>query len=75
MSKVPLSKEEGLWIDPPSGWKYGFPKLMSKEDVQDQNLNFHEWLIKEGYPANLIHEFGEHFYIRTWFNEEDGLGV
>jgi len=66
MSKAQSSEEEGLWIDPPSGWNYGFPKLMSKEDALDKNLNFHTWLIKNGYPESLIKEFGEHFYVRQW---------
>lgn len=65
-----------VWIDPPSGWKYGFPKLMDKKDLNEKGLNFHQWLIAEGYPAELIHEFGEHFYVRTWADEGDeGLGI
>jgi hypothetical protein len=55
-----------MWIDPPSGWNYGFPKLIEKEKLDKEGFNFHEWLIKEGYPESLIKEFGEHFYVRQW---------
>lgn len=36
-----------LWVDPPSGWRYGFPKLFDK----DAGIMMNDWLIKEGYPA------------------------
>ena len=51
-----------LWVDPPAGWKYGFPK------VWDQALNpdFNAWLIAEGYPWELKESFGQHFYVRQW---------
>ena len=48
-------------IDPPSGWKYGFPKL-----IPDDVINVREWLVEQGYPQELIDEFGEHFYCRYW---------
>lgn len=51
-------------IDPPSGWKYGFPKPIP-EDVKDVK----EWLVEQGYPQELIDELGEYFYCRYW-NEE-----
>ena len=51
-------------IDPPSGWKYGFPKPIP-EDV----VNVLEWLVKEGYPKKEIASYGEHFYCRHWLQE------
>jgi hypothetical protein len=36
-------------IDPPNGWKYGFPKELPS-DVKDVKA----WLIKEGYPEKDI---------------------
>ena len=51
-------------IDPPSGWKYGFPKPIP-EDV----VNVLEWLVKEGYPEKEIVSYGEHFYCRYWERE------
>lgn len=53
-----------IWVDPPSGWKYGFPKLWN--GIGD----FKEWLIKEGYPKKEIDSLGEHFYVRQWSDED-----
>ena len=46
-------------IDPPSGWKYGFPKPLP-EEVEDVL----EWLVSEGYPQSEIDAYGKHFYCR-----------
>ena len=52
-----------LWIDPPSGWKYGFPKVWDKELHPD----FNAWIIAEGYPLQDLRKyFGKHFYVRQW---------
>ncbi len=48
-----------IWVDPPSGWQYGFPKVYD-EEVDGPML---EWLKKEGYPE-------EPTYIRSWQYEE-----
>lgn len=37
------------YIDPPEGWKYGFPKKMP-----DTPVDMSEWLFGEGYPNDLI---------------------
>jgi hypothetical protein len=39
-------------IDPPSGWKYGFPKELPNE-VGDLTL----WLIANGYPKSEVDRF------------------
>ena len=46
-------------IDPPSGWKYGFPK-----PIPDEVENVLEWLVGEGYPQSEIDACGKHFYCR-----------
>lgn len=38
----------GIMVDPPSGWRYGFPKL--KEDTDTRTTE--QWLIDEGYPKD-----------------------
>jgi len=48
------------WVDPPAGWKYGFPKLW--EGVGDMN----EWLLASGYPQREIDSCGDYFYVRLW---------
>ena len=49
------------FIDPPSGWKYGFPKVIP-EGVTDVKA----WLVKNGYPQWEIDLMGEYFYCRHW---------
>lgn len=39
-------------IDPPSGWRYGFPKELP-ENVTD----LRQWLIDNGYPETQV-DFG-----------------
>jgi hypothetical protein len=48
-------------IDPPSGWKYVFPKPIP-DDVKDIN----KWLVEQGYPQEEIDSYGEYFYCRYW---------
>lgn len=52
-------------IDPPGGWKYGFPKAMPNPEPAD----FYGWLVSEGYPQKEIDSMGEHFYCRQWEEE------
>ena len=51
-----------IWVDPPNGWVYGFPKLWDKQ----LNPDFMAWLIAEGYPKSEIDSYGKHFYVRQW---------
>lgn len=34
------------WIDPDSGWRWGFPKVWDPEEES----NLKAWLLKEGHP-------------------------
>ena len=54
-------------IDPPSGWKYGFPKAMP--GVFDTWEEQRTWLVSEGYPQKEIDSYGDHFYCRYWEQE------
>ena len=58
MSKV-------LMCDPPSGWKYGFPKPVPDD------VHILEWLVREGYPQEEIGACGDHFYCRYWEVDDD----
>ena len=49
-----------LWIDPPSGWRYGFPKIW--DPVAEPDLKV--WLIQSGYPESEVN-FGLQYY-RQW---------
>jgi hypothetical protein len=41
-----------ILIDPPSGWKYGFPKPYRYHHETTTGLE--RWLLKNGYPQSLI---------------------
>ena len=53
-------------IDPPSGWRYGFPKPIP----EDRKKDVIPWLIEQGYPKKVIDSFGEHFACRYWDENE-----
>lgn len=55
-------------IDPPSGWKYGFPKPYIDEKGNEPT-DSREWLIKNGYPKHEIESYGEWFSCRFWEEE------
>jgi hypothetical protein len=58
-----------VFIDPPSGWQYGFPKVY--DSLKDGDV--HQWLIREGYPQKEIDSLGKSFYFRSWeADEQDG---
>ena len=42
-------KPKQLIIDPPSGWRYGFPKVLPSYVLLPKQLR--KWLLKQGYPA------------------------
>lgn len=48
--------------DPPSGWKYGFPKPIPKDRTNDVIA----WLLECGYPQKEIDICGKYFYCRFW---------
>jgi hypothetical protein len=45
----PEWRSKPFYVDPPSGWRYGFPKLY--DPATDGNMR--EWLVKNGYPKSL----------------------
>lgn len=51
------------YIDPPSGWKYGFPKVYD-EDKDGDDIG--AWMIRKGYPAEL-----DAPYVRMWPAKEE----
>ena len=55
-----------LWVDPPSGWMYGFPKLWNG----DGDLN--EWLIAQGYPKKEVDFFEGKPPVRMWEGNNEG---
>lgn len=55
-------KYKTFWIDPPSGWKYGFPKVWDPRKEPDMR----KWLLENNYKGTHIDE--EWFYVRMWEN-------
>ena len=53
-------------IDPPSGWKYGFPKPIPEDRKNDVLV----WLVEQGYPQSEIDDLGDYFPCRYWEQEE-----
>ena len=51
-------------VDPPSGWRYGFPKECPR-DVK----NFNEWLVDNGYPQKEIDLWKGNVPCRCWEEE------
>jgi hypothetical protein len=56
-----------IWVDPPAGWKYGFPKVFDLETDGDMT----QWMLKEGYPQREIDSCGNHFHVRMWNFDEN----
>jgi hypothetical protein len=54
-----------LWVDPPAGWRYGFPRVWDKSEHPD----LERWLIDKGYPESDA-EFAMR-YLRTWEANDD----
>lgn len=40
------------WVDPPSGWRYGFPRLYDPASDGDMTA----WMICQGYPEKLARQ-------------------
>ena len=49
-------------VDPPSGWRFGFPKPIPKDRLQDVNT----WLVEQGYPQEIIDDFEGSLPCRFW---------
>ena len=62
---LPDLDPDRLMVDPPSGWRHGFPKRIPREH-QHRTL---EWMIEQGYPRHLTEQ--KPFYVR-YGNAEEG---
>lgn len=58
-----------LIIDPPAGWRYGFPRPLPLE-VNPELLD--DWLLSMGYPKKLIDQ-GMSRYCRYWEEPDDSI--
>lgn len=53
----------GCWIDPPTGWMYGFPA------IYDGKMPFRDWIESKGYPMEDWDKWAKN-HVRTWKNVE-----
>jgi hypothetical protein len=57
-------KKTVMFIDPPTGWMYGFPKP-APENIRDMTqAQLHEWFVANGYPQKELD---------IWKNSENGM--
>jgi len=68
LEKITLNTTKVLWIDPPEGWRYGFPREVP-EGIEGDAIN--EWMIEIGYPKEKIEEYGEYFHCRMMYEEKN----
>ena len=57
-----IQGEHMIWVDPPEGWKYGFPAIYDPET--DGQLS--DWVVRKGYPLLTIKEYGDAWAVRCW---------
>ena len=60
------------YIDPPEGWKYGFPRLLP-ECVKGSGAALATWLEEQGYPRELLGVALQ--YSRYWTEEIEDAGT
>jgi hypothetical protein len=58
-------------IDPPAGWRYGFPKVIPENvgNVKNGEKSVIEWLLENGYPQREIDSLGDNLHCRYWYQE------
>jgi len=61
-----LSMQLKIWVDPPEGWRYGFPAIY--DPVKDGKMR--DWIVRKGYPPLTIKEYGDSWAVRCWPAEE-----
>ena len=63
------NKKKVTMIDPPSGWRYGFPKVIPDDRRKDVTA----WLVENGYPQYEIDNWGNDMVCRYWEADEEDL--
>lgn len=60
------------YFDPPSGWRYGFPKIVPENVINESKNTFKEWILAQGYPESMIDLAMKHS--RYWESEGSHAG-
>ena len=53
-------------VDPPNGWRYGFPKMLPLIPKEGKDFKLTTWLVSEGYPPHEITDLGNQFTCKIW---------
>ena len=53
-----MSTKSALMVDPPNGWRYGFPKAYFESKVSD-DTELAVWLLDNGYPQKELANLGK----------------
>jgi hypothetical protein len=53
-------------VDPPSGWRYGFPKIMPRGLKTEEEKT--QWFLDNNYPRDLI-DINMLSHCRSWYVE------
>jgi len=59
-----------IFIDPPSGWKYGFPKPAPDNMRNMTREQLREWFVQNGYPRWEIEQWGNKDMPCSYFESE-----
>lgn len=51
-----------VMVDPPQGWRYGFPKLFDTWSGE----KMYDWIVTQGYPKSVRDKYGRYFLLRYW---------
>jgi hypothetical protein len=62
MNPIPKIIKAGWWVDPPDGWRFGFPKEVPY-DIPMNKIG--DWMIMHGYPKEYANEYGAMFVAGT----------
>lgn len=62
--------KEILYVDPPEGWRFGFPKEVP-DYVESKDIT--DWVITNGYPKELKDKYGDYFYLRFFSKREQDI--
>jgi len=66
-----MKTESKLVVDPPEGWRYGFPKVVPEGYMKMSWDDKKKWYMEQGYPKSKIDEYGEFFYISMWHKGDE----
>ena len=61
-----------LMFDPPSGWRYGFPKPIPKKCIGN-DMEFRKYLTENGYPDSMLDMASK--YSRYWEVDEEKINT